>query len=671
MGDIAVLSAFKTGFLFPLTYFLVSISLPSTLVYPFLFYFLSLLSFYFLSKEFLKNESLRVLVSLLYLINPVTPYYFASLINAFSLVLLPLGIKFFVRTLKEIEQSTKPAIFKNFILTALFLGLCVSANEQFVFSVLLITLFILVTFAVFLHKKYKILVLSFKAFLFNMASFGLVFVFVNIPLFVSIANIQKAPWATYFQGHSTSRFLATVEYTYRNVDLNTLLRLGGDSGTGLGQSSWYDSFLLTNLFGYVLLILFILSILILAFKKDVFPKIRLFFYQIVILFIFTLILLLFMKNLPNSTNVFGTPIDLFLETWESPSKLRVILLVSLLTVTFVIFSKLEFFARKRKNKLIVGVAVTLVLLSTFIYNSPWLINYGGKTTLQEVTDVTKGGDLYNERYVNATRLLDDQGSNGRGIIIPYTHETELYASPNSRIFQIVSQINQQTSELVSEKNVQWSKTLGLFSIKTVAVMNYFNLGEGLIFPDAADIDVNSALTEIRNDSGFKTISQNNDFTLMDNQNALPLLYASSHYVFFDSIGSLKYAFNFVDFKDLPVFLQSGNSNGISIPSFVNEGNYKLYALSLAQEQSSSNLTLSINNLNDTREVMLNNTNDFQNLPVYSTMSTLFSGDMVKVSTPSINQTQSLEDVTLNSTSTNIGTFGSFTLDFNVNILENG
>jgi hypothetical protein len=58
MGDIAVVSTFKTGFLFPLTFIVTSLNLPSTLVYPAFFYFLSMLSFYFLSKEFLSSQVL-------------------------------------------------------------------------------------------------------------------------------------------------------------------------------------------------------------------------------------------------------------------------------------------------------------------------------------------------------------------------------------------------------------------------------------------------------------------------------------------------------------------------------------------------------------------------------------------------------------------------------------
>ncbi len=72
MGDIALLSTFKSGFLFPLSYLLSSINLPVTIVYPFMFYFLSMVSFYAFSGEFLKNKAFRITVSIAYLVNPVS-----------------------------------------------------------------------------------------------------------------------------------------------------------------------------------------------------------------------------------------------------------------------------------------------------------------------------------------------------------------------------------------------------------------------------------------------------------------------------------------------------------------------------------------------------------------------------------------------------------------------
>jgi hypothetical protein len=101
-----------------------------------------MVSFYFLAKEFLDSNVFRILVSILYVVNPVTPYYFASLINAFSLVLLPSALKFFVRTIKDVEKSG--SFIKNMVYAAFFIALTVSANEQFVLSALLLAAFMTV-----------------------------------------------------------------------------------------------------------------------------------------------------------------------------------------------------------------------------------------------------------------------------------------------------------------------------------------------------------------------------------------------------------------------------------------------------------------------------------------------------------------------------------------------
>ncbi|MCW3994704.1 MAG: hypothetical protein NWE98_00970 [Candidatus Bathyarchaeota archaeon] len=674
MGDVAVMSTFKTGFLFPLTYVLVSLNLPSTLVYPVLFYFLCMLSFYFFSKEFLNNQTLRILVSILYLINPVTPYYFASIINAFSLVMLPLALKFFVRTLKEIRHSAnRPGLLKNFALTAFFLALCVSANEQFIFSALLIAIFMIAAFMAVFYRKIGALKPSIKPLLFNLAVFGSVFFLVNLPLVYSLGNVQCAPWSTYFQGPSSSRFLTTVEYTYRNVGLDTVLRLGGDSGTGLGQGSWYDSpSLVTNVFGYVLFALFAASILVLALKKDSLKAERAFFYSAILLVAAALALILAIKSLSHTPDVPHGSFDILLKTWENPSKLRVILLASMLSATLLLFSRLELFASKKRNRLLVGLVAASILVSTVAYNSPWLLGYAGKTPMVEVSDASKWGGIYNPTYASVGSTLSPQDSVYRGIAIPYTHETELYASPNSRVFQIVSQVNDLTSQLVTEQNTPWSKTLGLFSVKNVALMNTYSPNEGLIFPNPNHIEVNQALSEIRSDSGFKPAIQTDEYVLLENQNALPILYASNYYVFYDNLGTLKYAFNYAEFKDLPVFLESQTASGITFPSWLPKDEYRLYAIDLSSDMTAKTFPLVISDgAAQDRQISLDRTNDFQNLTVYTATCSLSSGDTVKPPESTVNQTQRLADATLNSTSKLLGNYGSFTLEFNVNILQNG
>ena len=142
-----------------------------------------------------------------------------------------------------------------------------------------------------------------------------------------------------------------------------------------------------------------------------------------------------------SAHLTSGALALVLKTWETPIKLRVIMLISVLTTVFWFFGMIEFSAIRGKRKFFVGLALTLLIVGTVVYNSPWLINYAGKTTLQEVSDSLNWGGLYNQTYVNAASQLEQQFQNQRGIILPYTHKAELYADPNSRIFQLVSSVN--------------------------------------------------------------------------------------------------------------------------------------------------------------------------------------------------------------------------------------
>jgi hypothetical protein len=668
LGDIAVLSTFKSGFLFPITYLLTTLNLPSTIVYPFLFYTLTMVSFYFFSKEFLNNEGLRILAAILYLINPITPYYYSSIINAFSLVLLPLGLKFFIRSLRELRSHKKPGVVKNFGFTALFLSLTVSANEQIVLSIGLVTLFFALTFIIVSFKKYRITKNFFKFCLLNFLVFGLVFLFVTLPLIISLSNIQSAPLATYFQGSSSSIFLQNVQYTYINANLNTLVRLGGDSGAGLGTNSWYDSNTITNYFGYVLFGFFILSILGLVLSKKKSDGDRIFFYQSIFLFVTVLALILLMKNLSGLIN--NESLGLVLKTWETPGKLRAVLLISILTLILALFRTMELSAGKGKKKLIVGLMLTFLIVSTVVYNSPWLINYAGQTTLQEVSDSLKWGGLYNQTYVNVANKLEKESSGSRGIILPFTHKAELYSSPNTRVFQMVSDLNGQASLLFSGGNVSWSKGLGLFSIKSLAVMNSLNSNEILIFPNQVIYALNDIHEQIKNDSGLKLVDESQDYSLYDNTNSLPMLYASNNYIIYDNVGTLKYAFPFVNSSELPVFLNQEDTIGqLNVPSSINQGKYELHAVGI-QNDETKNLTFNINNVDTIRAVQLSKENS--NYPNdFSTTCTLSPGDTVKAPDAEIAKTTQLTDETLNSTSFSIGSYGSFDLDFTVNILKNG
>ncbi|MGF3522090.1 MAG: hypothetical protein ACQXXJ_03215 [Candidatus Bathyarchaeia archaeon] len=269
-----------------------------------------------------------------------------------------------------------------------------------------------------------------------------------------------------------------------------------------------------------------------------------------------------------------------------------------------------------------------------------------------------------------TQALNNLSNNQRGIVFPYTHKTELYSEPDSRVFQIVSAVNEQYCRLIAEENVAWSKTLGLLSIKSVALTSNYSSSEGLIFPSTTNVNIDQTLTEIKSDGGFRTVTQTSDYLLLDNQNALPLLYASNYFVYYDDVSTLKYALTYVDFNNLPVFQQSSSANGIVIPNYVNGANYSLYALSLRGEQDNPTLPLVIRSNQSAKNVLLDLINNSPYLSAYSSNCTLNPGDVITLE-PKNNQTRHLADVTINSTSMLLDSLGSFTLDFNVNIIERG
>jgi len=441
MGDIALLSTFRNGFLFPFSYILTLLKLPISIVYPFLFYFLSMLSFYALSMEFLNSKIMRIVVSAMYLVNPVVPYYFASLLSAFALVFLPLAFKYFIRALREIDQPSGPScLSKNFVLCALFLSLCLSAHEQLFLTVLLITLYIISAFIITSLRKLG-LTRNFLRFLGpRILLFASVFLAISTPLILSLNNIGSSPLAEYYTGRFDD-FLTNVRFSYTTANPITLFRLGGDSGGGLETEAWYDSTLYTNVFGYTIFIAFMIAIFLLVIKTDYNSMDRTFFFVNVIMFANAFVLIMFMKNLP-SNRTFATSIFSFLlQTWESPGKLRVILLLCGLSGGLLAFRELEKINFIGKKRIIKSTMIVLVVLSTVIYNSPWLIGYAGSTPLQQISDYLGWGELFDAEYSSVAEQLQLKYYDKRGLIIPYTHKAELYVPSNFRLFQLVSPIN--------------------------------------------------------------------------------------------------------------------------------------------------------------------------------------------------------------------------------------
>jgi len=671
LGDTAIVSSFKSGFLFPIAYVLSTLKLPLSIVYPFLFYFLSMISFYSLTKEFLHNRLLRMLASSLYIINPVTVYYFESLLNAFSLVFLPLALKFFIKSLRDIDSLPKSRFLKNFTLTAILLSLSVSAQEQFFLSFAFFAGFLILTFVIFWIQKYGLTLRSMKNWLGNIAAFAASLMLVNIPLAISIINLQSAPLSTYFTGRFYD-FLASITYTYSTADPVTLLRFGGDAGAGLGKAAWYDSNLLTNLFGYALFVIFVASVyLIVKNKKRIAKPEKAFFFMSILIFFSTLITVMIIRSLPENLDFARSIFSFPLQTWESPAKLRILLLLSALATSLVFFQKLENFSAP-KRKIYTGIVLVSLVFTTIAYNSPWLINYAGSTPMQEIADNTQWGDLYDQKYADMSNFLAKEYPDERGLIIPYTHKVELYAPPNFRLFQLVSNINEEVTKLTQAKSVQWSKLLALLSAKYIALQKNFE-EEYLIFPKTADKNITKALDEIRNSNDFKTIKTVEDYAILENQNALPQLYATNFFVFYDNINTLNHAIQLVDFKKLPAFLTfEARPDGLGIPSFVDEGNYEIAALSLPIDNPASNVTITLENNGEERSITLSKTKSAGDLLVFSAIEKLEPGDTIRDPNLKKWRTQKhIDELVLNSSSYELGSYGSFTINFTTRILLNG
>ncbi len=119
------------------------------------------------------------------------------------------------------------------------------------------------------------------------------------------------------------------------------------------QNSWFDSSALTNLFGYAIFFTLICSVLFFGVTTKEDPADKTFFVMCTLLFVFVLSLILFIGYLPNNTilaeKIFSR-LSLPMQSFETPAKLRVLLLLSGLGYFIICVPKTRSIQQNQKKK---------------------------------------------------------------------------------------------------------------------------------------------------------------------------------------------------------------------------------------------------------------------------------------------------------------------------------
>ncbi len=171
-------------------------------------------------------------------------------------------------------------------------------------------------------------------------------------------------------------------------------------------------------------------------------------------------------------------------------------------------------------------------------------------------------------------------------------------------------------------------------------------------PSSAVNDVIYSVQQIKNDNDLQPVSQSPGYNLYNNPNALPLLYATNYYVLYDDIGTLKYAFDYVNFTDLPAFLNQHNSIGqLTVSPSTSSGTYQLHAMGL-EDNNTKSLSVNISNGGVIRTVQLaqKDSNEIGLNDFYSQCE-LSPGDQLQVSAPDAPQTIHISNQTATTTVT--------------------
>ena len=520
-----------------ISYILVLWGLPRTIIYPFIFYLISMCSMYLFLRDFISSKYISILGAILYAINPVTPFYYPSISAPFAVALLPIVFKYFIRVVEGIISSELRVFYKNAILLALSLFACLS----FHFQMLPVAVYILGLSGI-MYLIFNMKMKNFKSIIIRISMLLVLVVVAMIPLlYSSLVSSSISSSIAYVKKISPESTLKDIRYTYATAGLPTF-RLAGDQSTMSNKLGYdrMDNYI--NVAGYVYFYSFIFTVPV-AFKissRD--KKLRVFILVLLLVYITSILTILFVRFSANTRYGETLAATVFFKSIRSPVKLRVYGYLAALSNTLILLDYLHCNLRRYRNYIIRGVAATLIVLtlfSMFIYSLPVAVNQ-----LEGLPHLRP-----KENWVFLVSWINNETDpNDRGIILPYDHFAELYSPPWFRVAPLVSNVpyNEWLDKAYREE-VLLSRILGLASIKYVILDTYwYYRGWGILLA-SPDINISRLEAILNSDSGLTRKCELGQFKVYENAFTLPLEYLTNNYILVnDDEGLLS------TLKDLPL-----------------------------------------------------------------------------------------------------------------------
>lgn len=456
-----------------------------------------------LSKLKIKNASIKLIVSLLSLINPIFFGDFLTGQTVWVHIPLPFVVLYAIKIYYYKEFNLKNTIlfvislFLTFgMLPPIIIPLCL------IISLLIILIFIQTVIAKKMTTK---LLISYVIYSFVTL---ILFSLLTLPYTLMASSGQKA--------YAPISLLGDYQNNYKSTILTNSLRLAGNNGNGQTTLK-YNISSTPNLFGYVLM-----SIILLAFvitknnKKQNYPLLE--------ILIIILLVLGFLHILAINKEI---GFAFFKSQWlastiRNPAKLYVTLLpFFIFAIAFSIDIILQSTNKKASNTIIF-----VCLLSMLIYGWPFIRGDFGLI-------YNKNPDNFKKDETIQTIAKLSPNATDRTILVPANHKDELNYQHTSlgmntlRLQGGMPNTAEVTKNLISSfntKNIYFTTYLDILGIKNVILKNDISTEKsnqfGLFPLRISHTEANDFLVSNTND---KKIYDN--FTQFINEDAVPLIYS--------------------------------------------------------------------------------------------------------------------------------------------------
>ena len=500
-----------------LSHSLALMKLPQTIIYPILFYVIAALSMYSLLREYVSSNILRIIGSILYSFNPAVTFYYPSFTAPFSIAVLPLVIKYFIKLLNTIISNNYKELIKNSLFFSIVFIIHVSAHLQ----ILPVTAYILSVSGIFyiLYKINKNRSVRLTRLATNATLAVLTLTLLSAPLLLTFYVSVKSSPTNYLGGVDPNAARNDFLYIYNVSNVNGIA-LSGDRSTisnKLGYNDLRNPITIAG-FAYFYSILALIPVLVKSGKDE-----GIIF---ILMYLITVASLISIIELVQSGYVDLLAKHRVFHTLRSPIKLRAFGFASAIPATIMF---LDLIKNKINNK-IMKIYFIIILIMILIYSSPVMMTAANVPPdlkpIPRLTEITNW-------------IVENTEPSEHGIVLPYDHWTEIHVPPWFRLFPMNTNLPIiMLIEQAYEQGIPLSPLLKLASIKYVVIDKNWEYARWSILLSSQYIDPWKLDKYLEKDKDLMLIYKSRGFNVYEVKDSLPLEYIAEEFIVYNDDGCL-------------------------------------------------------------------------------------------------------------------------------------